>query len=257
MPPAGRGAGGHSRGRGDSVPTEAQQLIVRRHAPGRAAFVWGILIVGSIVCLAAAFEAGRARGGYSIVAAELDRREKAGQIHELSTQLRETQVKLAAAEMARRVDRESYTQVEKSLADLQARLGEQSQELTFYRGIVNPSDNIAGLRIQQVQVLPGIAPRRFRVRIVLIQAARQDSVTAATADLSIDGQRGGRAVNLPLAEIGTSSRALAFSFRYFQELETEIELPADFLPQRVQLEVRPSKATSSIRQTYPWKIETT
>ena len=159
--------------------------------------------------------------------------------------------------MARRVDAESYAQVEKSLADLQARLGEQSQELTFYRGIVNPADNIAGLRIQQLKVLPGIAPRRFRVRIVLIQAARQDSVTSATADLSIDGLRGGRAVNLPLAEIGTSSRSLAFSFRYFQELETEIELPADFLPQRLQIEVRPARASSSIRQTYPWKIETT
>ena len=257
MPPSGCSAGGHSRGRGEFVPTEAQRLIVRRHAPGRAALGWGILVVGSILCIGVAFEAGRARGGYSIVTAELDRREKTAQIRELSSQLREAQVKLAAAEMARRVDRESYAQVEKSLADLQARLGEQSQELTFYRGIVNPADNIAGLRIQQLQVLPGIAPRRFRVRIVLIQAARQDSVTSATADLSIDGQRGGRAVNLPLAQIGTSSRALAFSFRYFQELETEIELPADFQPQRVQLEVRPSKATSSIRQTYPWKIETT
>jgi len=239
------------------VPTEeAPRLIVRRHTPGRAALFWGLLVVLGLACLAGAFELGRARGGYSIVSAELDRRDKAQQIESLTGQLREAEVKLAATEMARRVDKESYAQVEKSLADLQARLGEQSQELTFYRGIVNPTDNIAGLRIQQLKVLPGIAPRRFRVRIVLIQAARQDSVTSATADLSIDGVRGGHSANLPLAEIGTSSRSLAFSFRYFQELETEIELPADFLPQRVQLEVRPARASSSIRQTYPWKIET-
>jgi hypothetical protein len=64
-------------------------------------------------------------------------------------------------------------------------------------------------------------------------------------------------INLPLAQIGTSSKSLSFSFRYFQEVETEIELPADFLPQRVVVEVRPAKATASIRQTYPWKIETT
>ena len=238
------------------MPTEDQRLIVRRHTPGRGALLWAALIVGGLAALAGAFELGRSRGGFSIVEAELDRRGKAGQIEALTAELREAQVKLAATEMARRVDAESYAQVEKSLADLQGQLGEQSQELTFYRGIVNPADNIAGLRIQQIKVLPGIAPRRFRVRIVLIQAARQDSVTSATADLSIDGVRGGRAVNLPLAEIGTSSRSLAFSFRYFQELETEIELPADFLPQRVQLEVRPARASSSIRQTYPWKIET-
>jgi hypothetical protein len=239
------------------MPTEAQRLVVRRHTPGRAAVFWGALVIGGAVCLLLAFEAGRARAGYSLISWALDSHEKATQIEKLSTELREAQAKLAALEMARRVDRESYNQVEKSLADLEARLGEQSRELTFYRGIVNPSDNIAGLRIQQLKVLPGIQPHRFRVRIVLIQASRQESVTAATADLSVDGERGGRAANLPLAEIGTSSRALAFSFRYFQELETEIELPADFLPQRVQIEVRPSKGTAAIRQTYPWKVETT
>ena len=238
------------------MPTEAQRLIVRRYAPSRAALAWGILVVGGALCLGIAFELGRARAGFSIVTAELDRRDKTSQIEELGRQLRETQAKLAATEMARRVDHESYSQVEKSLTDLEAKLGEQSQELTFYRGIVNPSDGIAGMRIQQLQVLPGIEPHRFRVRIVLIQAARQDSVTSATADLSIDGVRAGKAVNLPLAEIGTSSRALAFSFRYFQELETEIELPPDFVPERVQVEVRPAKATAAIRQTYPWKVVT-
>lgn len=239
------------------MPTEDHQLIVTRHTPGRAALVWGSIVVGGLLLLAGAFELGRSRAGYSLLAAELDRHDKATQIETLTATLRATEVKLAAAEMARRVDAESYAQVEKSLADLQGRLGEQSQELTFYRGIMTPADNTAGLRIQEVKVLPGIAPRRFRVRLVLIQAARQESVTSATADLSVDGVRAGRPVNLTLAEIGTSSRSLAFSFRYFQELETEIELPADFLPQRVQVEVRPARATSSIRQTIPWKIETT
>jgi uncharacterized protein DUF6776 len=238
------------------MPTEAQRLVVRRHTPGRGALLWATLLIGGAVCLLVAFEAGRARAGYSVVAALLDNHEKSTQIEKLSAELREAQARLAAIEMARRVDRESYNQVEKSLTDLEARLGEQSQELTFYRGIVNPSDNIAGLRIQQLKVMPGIEPHRFRLRIVLIQASRQESVTGATADLSVDGQQGGRAANLPLAEIGTSSRALAFSFRYFQELDTEIELPADFLPQRVQVEVRPSKGTATIRQTYPWKVET-
>ncbi|HXQ63371.1 MAG TPA: DUF6776 family protein [Steroidobacteraceae bacterium] len=239
------------------MPTDTQRLIVKRHAPIRAALVWAIVVVGGIACLVGAFEAGGIRAGYSLLAAQLDRRAKAAQIEELTAQLRSTQARLAEAEVARRVDREAYQQVEKSLADFEARLSSQSQELTFYRGIVNPSDGLAGLRIQRLQILPGIAPHRFRVRLVLIQAARQDAVASGTADLSVDGQRGGRAVNLPLAQIGTSSNSLNFSFRYFQEVETEIELPEDFLPERVVVEVRPAKATASIRQTYPWKIETT
>jgi hypothetical protein len=231
-------------------------MVVRRYTPARGVLVWGTLLLGGLLALLVAYEAGRARAGYSVIAAELDRHEKANQIDKLNAQLRDAQTKLAAIEMARRVDRESYAAVEKSLNELQSRLGEQSQELTFYRGIVNPGDNLAALRVEELKVLPGIEPHKFRVRIVLIQASRQETVTSATADLSIDGTQGGRAANLPLAEIGTSSRALAFSFRYFQELDTEIELPADFQPQRVQLEVRPSKGSATIRQTYPWKVET-
>jgi hypothetical protein len=239
------------------MPTDTQRLIVKRHTPIRSALLWGIVIVGGAVCLVGAFEAGRIRAGYSLLAVELDQRAKSAEIEDLRAQLRATQARLADAEVARRVDREAYQQVEKSLADFEARLSAQSQELTFYRGIVNPSDGLAGLRIQRLQILPGIAPHRFRVRIVLIQAARQDAVASGTAELSVDGSRGGRALNLPLAQIGTSSNTLSFSFRYFQEVETEIELPADFLPERVVIEVRPAKATASIRQTYPWKIETT
>jgi len=238
------------------MPTEAPRLVVRRHTRWQGAFLWATLVAGAALLLVLAFEVGRARAGYSVIAAALDSHEKSSQIDKLRADLRDAQAKLAAAEMARRIDKESYTQVEKSLNELQARLGEQSQELTFYRGIVNPADNIAGLRIQQLKVMPGIEPHQFRVRIVVIQASRQETVTQATADLSIDGQQGGRAVNLPLSEIGTTARALSFSFRYFQELDTEIELPGDFLPERVQIEVRPAKGTATIRQTYPWKIET-
>ena len=238
------------------MPTESQQLIVRRHAPGRTALVVTLTFVLAALLLAGAFEGGQLRAGYSALTAEVEKHERNAENAALRTQLATSQAQLAAADMARRVDRESYAQVEKSLTELEARLGEQSQELTFYRGIVNPSDGIAGLKVQRVQVLPGVAPHRYRVRIVLIQAARQDATTSASADLSIDGTRAGRAVNLPLAEIGTSPKALTFSFRFFQELETEIQLPPDFVPQRVQIEVRPARATSPIRATFPWKIET-
>jgi Family of unknown function (DUF6776) len=179
------------------------------------------------------------------------------EVTSLTQQLRAAQAHIAELDVAKRVDHEAYTQVEKSLAELQSRLGEQSQELTFYRGIVNPADGIAGMRIQRLQILPGIAPRRYRVRIVLIQAAPKDAVANASADFYVDGLRAGRGESLPLAEIGTAAKVLSFSFRYFQEVETEIELPPDLLPHAVRVEVRPAKGAAPLRATYPWKIDTT
>jgi hypothetical protein len=239
------------------VPSETQQLIVKRHAPRRAVLLWAGAVLGSLLGVWGTFEAGRMTAGYSVVSAERERLARSAEVRDLTAKLRDTESKLAMAEVARRVDHEAQTQVEKSLAELQSRLGEANQELAFYRSVVNPSDGMLGMRVQRLRIQPSLAPRRFRVRLVLMQAARQEAVTAATADFTVEGLRGGHATGLPLSEIGTSSRVLNFSFRYFQELETEIELPADFGPQSVEVAVRPAKGATPIRQAYPWTIETT
>jgi len=239
------------------MPTESQQLVVKRHAPRRAVLFRAVLLLGALLALWVAFEAGRMLAGYSVIRAERAQLAQNAQIRDLTAKLHDAESRLATAEVARRVDHEAEAQIEKSLAELQARLGEATQELAFYRSVINPSDGMLGMRIQRVRVQPAIAPRHYRVRIVLMQAARQEAVTAATADFTVDGVRGGHATSLPLAEIGTSSRVLNFSFRYFQEVETEIELPADFVPQTIQVEARPARGASPVRQAYPWKIETT
>ena len=42
---------------------------------------------------------------------------------------------LEAAEVARRVDREGYKQVERSLGDMQSQIARLNQDLSFYRGL--------------------------------------------------------------------------------------------------------------------------
>ncbi len=176
-------------------------------------------------------------------------------ISELTTALHATEERATSAEIARRVDSEALQQLEISTKALEAKLQSQGQELSFYRGIVNPADGTEGLRVQRLQILPGIAPHTFRARLVLMQAARQDAMVTASAELSLQGLKAGRLIGLPFAKISASPRPMAFAFRYFQELETEIRLPADFLPQRVEVTVRPAKGHAMLHQTYPWMVE--
>ena len=239
------------------MPTESPRLVVTPHAPRGALLLWTGAVLGVALGIWGTFEAGRMLAGYSVLSAARERLAQSAEIRSLAARLRDTEARLATSEVARRVDHEAQVQVEKSLGELQARLGEATQELAFYRSVVSPSDGILGMRVQRLRVQPSLAPRRYRVRIVLVQASRQEAVTSASADFTVEGVREGHAVSLPLSEIGTSSRVLSFSFRYFQELETEIELPADFVPQTIEVEVRPAKGASPIRQAYPWTIETT
>lgn len=237
-------------------PNDTQRLVVRTYQPWRTALVRASLGAVALLAIWGAFEYGRSRGGYDVASAALERHALKADIADLKTRLAEVDARRVASDVQRNVDRESYAQVGRSLSELQARLAEQNQELAFYRSVIDPNDTISGMRIQRVKVLPGTAPRHFRVRIVLVQAARQDASAAAAVDFTVDGLLRSHATSLALAAIGTSSRVLNFSFRYFQELEAEVELPAQFMPQQLQVEVRPAKGGTPIRQSYPWKLET-
>ncbi len=64
---------------------------------------------------------------------------------------------LEAAEVARRVDREGYKQVERSLGDMQSQIARLNQDLSFYRGLVQP-DSVIHVKVQQMQIVPDAFP---------------------------------------------------------------------------------------------------
>lgn len=237
------------------MPLETRKLVVRTEGFRSGPWLWVILAVTLALLLWIVFEVGRTQAGYSVTRSFVERRAMKADVDRLAARVAELEGQVATAEIAKRVDKEAYAQVEKSLADLQQRLGEQSQELAFYRGIVSPADGTAGLRVQRVLVQPGSEPLHFRLRLVLIQAARQEATVTGTVAITLDGKRGGRDVSLPLEELGRD-KPLPFSFRYFQEVETEVEVPQDFAPSRVQVEVRPRGADSPVRASFPWAVET-
>lgn len=238
------------------APMRTGRLVVRYHAPWRRRLMGiGGLVLG-ILLLYLMFELGRFQGGYSKVAELKRRAEFTARLEALQDQNEKLRHAVAAAELARDVDRKAYADVEKNLADLQAQVLKQREELTFYRGIVSPEDGIGGLRIQRFQVLPGAGPQDYRLRLVLVQSMRQDAVVSGAVHIQIEGVRANRPVQLGLAESGVSEGAegrLPFQFRYFQNLERDIQLPAGFEPRAVNVEVR-SGRIPPVRESYPWQV---
>jgi hypothetical protein len=237
----------------DSQPT----IVVRRRNGRRPWVVAGVALVMVLAILFAAFEAGRMSAGYFSTHALRTRLALGNSLEQVTKENERLQAQVAQYEMTRRVDRESYAQVEKSLADLQTQINRQTQDLAFYRGIVSPADGLTGLRIQRAQLMPGSVPLQYRMLIVLIQAARHGSGAAGTVEVTVDGIQAGKPASLPLEALTTPARhVLGFSFRYYQELEVDLQLPADFQPSRVNLEAQLSgSAAPPIRQAFTWLVE--
>jgi hypothetical protein len=163
--------------------------------------------------------------------------------------------KVAELEMARRLDRDAYGQVERTLGDLQSRLSRQSDDLAFYRSIVSPADGVQGLRVQRFEVQKGANARDFDIKVTLIQAMRQDNVVSGLAQVIVHGMQGDRPARYSVGElIGKPRAQLPFSFRYFQTIEQSVTLPEGFEAFEAEVQVRSGKLKFPIEQRFPWKV---
>lgn len=233
------------------------RLVVRYHAPWRRRSTYALAALAAILLIYIAYEWGRFDGGYSKFAEVQRRREFAAQIETLQTDNEKLRAAVAAAELSHDVDQKAYSDVEKNLADLQAQVLKQREELTFYRGIVSPEDGVGGLRIERFQVLPGAAEREYRLRLVLVQSMRQEGNVSGSVTIEIEGMRDNQPVQLALNDAGGTSRAdglVPFQFRHFQNIEQDVTLPEGFEPRAVNVEVRAARL-APVRESYKWQIQ--
>lgn len=241
----------------DFASMRTGRLIVRYQSSWRRRGLLIAGLLGGLLLLYVIYEWGRFEGGYSKFAEVQRRRELIARIEALEQDNEKLRTDVAKAQLARNVDDRAYGDVEKNLADLQAQVLKQREELTFYRGIVSPEDGIGGLRIQRFQVLSGGAERHYRLRLVLVQSMRQDAVVAGSVSIQIEGARNNRPEQLALAQAAPATRGdglLPFQFRYFQNLEQDIVLPEGFEPRAVNVEVRSSRL-APVRESYPWQVQ--
>jgi hypothetical protein len=236
------------------------QLVVKPHRPTQARVLIGAVVVAALVAGYLLFEYGRRQGGFDTLETRAEQETLQTRIRELSVENEDLRQKIALLETSRGVDREAYSQVEGTLADLQRQLQEQREELDFYRTIVTPADGVSGLRIQELSVSTGAQASSFRLHLVLVQAAQHDQVISGVVNLSVDGAEAGKPVSYALGRLVSDAEPvpMGFSFRYFQNLERELMLPDGFVPQRVNVEVTPNgRQAKVIRQSFDWTTKTT
>ncbi len=198
---------------------------------------------------------GQLKAGHDAAASAQERRALEAEVTRLESETSRLNAQVAELEMARRLDREAYGQVERTLGDLQSRIARQGDDLAFYRSIVSPDDGVQGLRIQRFAVRPGTQQREFVIEVTLIQAMRQDSNVSGLVQVVVQGMEGARPAKYSIGQLlGRADAQLPFSFRYFQTIQKAVTLPDDFQPFEVEVSVRSKRLTSPLRKSFPWKV---
>jgi hypothetical protein len=217
----------------------------------RAVLVVAIAVGGAYL----SFELGRLQSGYSVLDARRQSEEFNVMLAERDVMLEELQRQVARLETSREIDRETYSSVEENLADLQARIQAQEEELVFYRGIVSPGDGVAGLRIQNVEVEPGENGETHVLHLLLVQAIVNNDRVTGSVRARLIGTLDGEEAEFGLDEIGFESDAtdIPYGFRYFQTLDLGLMLPEGFEPSELEIQVWPrSPRGETIVQSFSW-----
>lgn len=210
-----------------------------------------------VVCAVVTFEAGRRLGQGEWRHGVQEMRVLATMVADTEAENERLRREIAALETARGVAQQAQEETRGMLLELEREVQRQREELDFYRTIVSPEDGVAGLRIQSLRVRRAGTDRHYRLQLVLVQAAKHDRPVAGVVDFRVEGVLAGEPRALTARELegapAAPDPALAFSFRYFTDLEQGIELPPDFIPDRVVVEVSPDGDPERVvRRTFDW-----
>jgi uncharacterized protein DUF6776 len=217
--------------------------------------------IGAVLTLFAmyiVYELGRFNGGYDRLEAAQQRSELEVEIERLGKTNRELRTQLAELDTIRIGRAREQAEVTRTIGDLQAQVAHQTQELAFYRGIVAQTATAVGVKVQQVHITQGNKAQKFVVHIALVRSVRPDSVAVGSVGLSIDGSTSdGKTTTLDLMALTPGKqKELPFNFRYFENLDQDVALPAGFQPEKLAIEVRSNKKdVAPASQSFTWSVD--
>ncbi|MCZ6497400.1 MAG: hypothetical protein O6765_01580 [Gammaproteobacteria bacterium] len=233
----------------------SRQVISRRRRV--LSFIVGLTLLGSAGYVV--FELGRYQGGYSVVDQRREREDLQQLISQQVAFADELRRQIASLQTSGEIDQETYAQVESNLSQLQLRIQAQEEQLVFYQGIISPENGLAGLRIQALNLTKAESEGHYVLRLVLVQAITHDRRVSGVVKFNIEGVRDGEVLELGPDDVllDSESADIPYGFRYFQGLQRDLVLPADFRPSQVNVEIWPQGSRGQpISQSYQWSAVT-
>jgi hypothetical protein len=232
-------------------------IVVSKEGVYMRRFLFIAAVCIAIVVAALMYELGLSRAGFNRLDAMTNRARLEYDNLELKRLNKQLSEKVAILETSTKIDRESYKRVEKELADLQSRIVEQEEDVEFYKGIFDDQDG-AGVRIQDFHISPGDDDKTFVLRLVLAQAFQSDEAVSGYVEIILVGQRNKQEVRLKMDELAIPKRKkdMDYSFRYFQDLRTEVVIPPDFTPEQVHVIAHVGgKRSKTVEDFFVWSVE--
>ena len=169
--------------------------------------------------------------------------------------------RVAVLERTSQVDKESIKNIRGLIRELEGEKAALTKDLAFFKSILAPENSGKGVRIHELELLPGDAENRFLVKLVISQVARDNPFLKGTMTVDIEGLSEGKKKTLSLLDLAGLEKKQSLGFRYFQSFPEqedymELDIPDGFVPQKIKVSIKVKRgAVKSIVKTYGWDQE--
>ncbi len=229
------------------------RLLLTIQRPGLWLGSLGLIVVLVLAGFWFSYEYGRSVAGYDASVAGQQMGQLQQQLQQATAKIAEMQHQAAMLERNSKIDGDASRELKISLDKAQSEVMELKKELAFYKSIVTPEQTKRAVAIQTIQ-LQADGEGGYRYRIMVSQRGRNDRFVRGVLKVGIKGSRDGAETVIPLQNVSKQAKkSLKFGFKYFQNFEGTLKLPADFVPESMRVQVKPrSKKIDAVDETFAW-----
>ena len=175
------------------------------------------------------------------------------EVKELGRRVESSRVRQKMAERQVEVLRQANNLLRQEESSRQAEMQRLQGEVDFYQKLAGTSGSQEGLAVYELELQPTASSQVYRFVLTLTQNLRRSALISGTASFELEGTRDNKPVTLKWRDLSASNTTRPeFRFKYFQQLDGYLTLPADFQPERVQVSLNAKGSKNSLGRNFSW-----
>ncbi|MDC0894777.1 hypothetical protein OAR95_03955 [Pseudomonadales bacterium] len=231
------------------------QMVVVPHRP----YYRG---VGVLFCLLALLAAGWLTFNYGLDQGMVKKVEVVNERDELRSQLSvsaklvsKLRQDIAVLKLGGQVDSRANEEIQQTVEALQKEIADLSEETRFYKAVMVPNAKERGLRIERLDMKQSSEPSRFRYSLLLTQIVDKHDYIQGGVEINVLGKLGKENRSLSLVDlVEDKSKAIRFKFRYFQNIDGELNVPEGFSPREIMIVAKSSgRGSQRLEKKFDWQ----
>ncbi|RPE75807.1 DUF6776 family protein [Vulcaniibacterium tengchongense] len=167
-------------------------------------------------------------------------------------QIEQLRQQVATLGRSDQISREANRDLQSSLAEREEEIAALRADVAFYERLVGSTAQRRGLNVHALKMQPQ-NETAWHFAATLTQNLNRGAVSVGQLTLQIEGTRGGRLRTLSWSDLRQQANApgVPYSFKYFQQVEGDVYLPAGFVPARVTARLVPRRG-AAVEQSFTW-----